>query len=237
VLHGLGDRGWFPFHELLARRFTVLAPDHPGFGASDDPTWLEGIDDLVLFYLDFLDTLRLRRVHLLGASLGGWIAAELAVHHPERLSSLVLVDAAGLRAPDAEIADIFLMDPTARAKAFYDNPRVLADVLDTPPTPETLQVELRERATLARLAWDPYFHDPKLARRLGRLRVPTLVLWGRHDRLIPEAVGEAYRRAIPGARLRVVDAGHAALRDAPAACARAVTAFLTRGARRRGGRR
>jgi pimeloyl-ACP methyl ester carboxylesterase len=237
VLHGLGDRGWFPFHDLLARRFTVLAPVHPGFGASDDPAWLEGVDDLGLFYLDFLDALRLRRVHLLGSSLGGWIAAELAVHHQERLASLVLVGAAGLRAPDADIADIFLMDPTARAKALYDNPRVLADVLATPPTPEMLQVELRERATLTKLAWDPYFHDPKLARRLERLRIPTLVLWGRHDRLVPRAVGEAYRRAIPGARLTAVDAGHAALRDAPGACARAVTAFLRRVAPRRGGRR
>lgn len=237
VLHGLGDRGWFRFHDLLARRFTVLAPVHPGFGASDDPPWLEGIDDLGLFYLDFLDALRLRRVHLLGASLGGWIAAELAIHHQNRLSSLVLVDAAGVRAPDADIADIFLMDPTARAKAFYDNPHVLAEVLATPPTPAMLQVELRERATLTKLAWDPYFHDPKLPRRLGRLRVPTLILWGRHDRLIPGAVGEAYRRAIPGARLRMLDAGHVALRDAPEACARAVTAFLRRGGRARGGRR
>lgn len=239
VLHGLGDRGWFRFHELMARRFSVLAPVHPGFGASDDPPWLEGIDDLVLFYLDLLDALRLRRVHLLGASLGGWIAAELAVHHQDRLLSLTLVDAAGLYTPDAEMADLFLMDPAARAKALHGNPEVLADVLATPPTPEMLQVELRERAALAKLAWDPYLHDPKLGRRLGRLRVPTLILWGRHDRLIPGAVGEAYRRAIPGADLEVIDdAGHAALRDAPDTCANALTAFLRKTpSTRRGGRR
>lgn len=238
VLHGLGDRGWFRFHELMARGFTVYAPVHPGFGASDDPAWLEGVDDLALFYLDLLDALGLRQVHLLGASLGGWIAAELAVQHQDRLSSLTLVDAAGIHSPDAEIADIFLMDPAARAKALHHNPEVLADVLGTAPTPELLQVELRERVTLAKLAWDPYFHDPKLPRRLARLRIPALVLWGRHDRLIPGAVGEAYRRAIPGADLTVIDdAGHAALRDAPETCATALTAFLQAGGKPRGGRR
>lgn len=229
VLHGLGDRGWFRFHDLMARRFSVLAPTHPGFGPSDDPPWLEGVDDLVLFYLDLLDGLGLRQVHLLGASLGGWIAAEFAVRHQDRLLSLTLVDAAGLHTPDAEIADIFLMDPATRAKALHGNPEVLAEVTAMAPTPEMLQVELRERVTIAKLAWDPYFHDPKLGRRLGRLRIPTLILWGRHDRLIPGAVGEAYRRAIPAADLMVIDdAGHAALRDAPDACASTLAAFLGR---------
>lgn len=228
ILHGAGGGlGWLPFHELMARRFTMLAPVHPGFGASDDPVWLEGVDDLVLFYLDFLDALGLKRVHLLGTSLGGWIAAELAVSHQDRLKSLILVDAAGIHVPGAEMADLFMMDPLTRAKTVYHNPAVLAEVLAVQPTPEMLQVELRHRVTVAKLAWDPYFYNPKLQRRLGRISVPTLILWGRHDRLIPSAVGQAYAEAIPGSRLVLIEeAGHAPLREAPEACAQAITEFL-----------
>lgn len=228
ILHGAGGGlGWLRFHQLMARRFTVYSPVHPGFGASDDPEWLEGVDDLVLFYLDFLDTLGLKRVHLLGTSLGGWIAAEFAVSHQHRLRSLVLVDAAGIHVAGAPMADLFMMDPVTRAKTVYHNPAVLKQVLAVEPTPEMLQTELRQRVTLAKLAWDPYFHDPKLLRRLGRIRVPTLILWGRHDRLIPSAVGQAYEKAIPGSRLAFIEeAGHAPLREAPEACARAVTRFL-----------
>jgi pimeloyl-ACP methyl ester carboxylesterase len=227
--------GWLRFHELMAQRFAVLAPVHPGFGAFDDPAWLEGVDDLVLFYLDFLDTLGLRQVHLLGTSLGGWIAAEFAVSHQHRLRSLILVDAAGIHVPGAEMADLFMMDPTTRAKTLYHNPKVLEEVLAVQPTAEMLQAELRHRVTVAKLAWDPYFHNPKLPRRLGRIRVPTLILWGRHDRLIPSAVGQAYEQAIPGSRLAFIEeAGHVPLREAPEASAQAITEFL---AARAGARR
>lgn len=228
ILHGAGGgMGWLRFHELMARRFTVYAPVHPGFGASDDPEWLEGVDDLVLFYLDFLDALGLRQVHLLGSSLGGWIAAEFAASHQHRLRSLILVDAAGIQVDGAPMADLFIMDPVTRAKTVYHNPAILDQVLAVQPTPEMLQVELRQRVTVAKLAWDPYFHNPKLPRRLGRIRVPTLILWGRHDRLIPSAVGQAYEKAIPGARLVFIEeAGHVPLREAPEACAEAITAFL-----------
>ncbi len=227
ILHGAGGGGWLRFHDLMARRFTVYAPVHPGFGGSEDPEWLEGVDDLVLFYLDFLDTLGLRRVHLLGTSLGGWIAAEFAVNHQDRLSSLTLVDAAGIHVDGAEMADLFMMDPKTRAKTLFHNPEVLSQVLATEPTPEMLQVELRQRVTVAKLAWDPYFHNPKLPRRLGRIRVPTLILWGRHDRLIPSAIGQAYQQAIPGSELKFIeDAGHSPLREAPEVCVEVITAFL-----------
>src|SRR5262245_10867181 len=88
---------WFPYHEALAARFSVFAPDHPGFGNSERPEWLAGIDDLVFHYADLLDTLGLERVAIIGTSLGGWIAAEFAVAHPQRVDRLVLVGAAGLK--------------------------------------------------------------------------------------------------------------------------------------------
>ena len=91
-LHGGGGIGiWLPSMARLAKTFDVIAPEHPGFGASDTPDWLDNIADLANFYLDFLDQLDLRGVHLVGSSLGGWVAAELAVRNASRLASLTLI--------------------------------------------------------------------------------------------------------------------------------------------------
>src|SRR6202047_2309887 len=98
-LHGAGGHtGWMAFLEELSQRFAVFAPEHPGFGQSDDPPWLDGVGDLAYFYLDFLRALGLERVHLMGTSLGGWIAAELAVRDTARLARLTLVGAGGINA-------------------------------------------------------------------------------------------------------------------------------------------
>ena len=107
-LHGAGGHtGWMAFLDELARDFAVYAPEHPGFGRSDDPPWLDEIGDLAYFYLDFLETLGLDRVHLVGTSFGGWIAAELAVRNQARLASLTLVGAVGITAGGKPIDDIF----------------------------------------------------------------------------------------------------------------------------------
>jgi pimeloyl-ACP methyl ester carboxylesterase len=110
-LHAAGGAGtWLEFHQLLARRgFDVIAPDHPGFGKSDEFPEVEAIDDLVYHYLDVMDALGLDHPHVVGASIGGWIAAELAVAAPHRVGSLVLLSAAGLRLPEHPVTDFFLL--------------------------------------------------------------------------------------------------------------------------------
>ena len=96
-LHGAsGHVGWLPFLDQLSQRFDVIAPEHPGFGVSDDPKWLDRPADLAYFYLDLIEHLNLDGVHLVGTSLGGWIAAELAVRNTSRLASLTLVCAVGV---------------------------------------------------------------------------------------------------------------------------------------------
>ena len=111
-LHPAGGAGaWLDFHRLLAESFDVIAPDHPGFGGSDEFPAVEAVDDLVFHYLDVMDELGLERPHVVGASFGGWIAAELAVTAPHRIASLVLLSPAGLRLPDHSVPDIFLMPP------------------------------------------------------------------------------------------------------------------------------
>jgi pimeloyl-ACP methyl ester carboxylesterase len=219
---------WFPYHEALAARFQVFAPDHLGFGDSERPEWLEGIDDLVFHYADLLDTLGLERVSLIGTSLGGWVAAEFAVAHPQRVERLVLVGASGLKVDGVERFDVFInpIEETLR-HLFHDQTRV-AQLLPTDIGPDVIVRGYRESTTLARLTWNPYMYNPKLARRLRRVTAPTLVVWGREDAFLPLAHGEAYAQLIPHATLLTVpDCGHLVPFEQTEAFIEHVTAFLS----------
>jgi pimeloyl-ACP methyl ester carboxylesterase len=223
ILHGAGGGSdWLPYHKLLARSFHVYAPEHPGFGRSPRPDWVDTIEDLVYFYLDFLDTLGLERVHLLGHSLGGWIAAEIALRNSDRLHKVVLADAAGLYVEGHPVADVFAVAPEKMPELRYANPRTAESL--PPPDPDLV---IRNQAMTARLAWNPRFEDPKLPVRLYRVSVPTLVVWGDSDRMIPIEHGHKYAELIPHARFTVIkDAGHAAYAEQPEDFAKTVTEFL-----------
>jgi pimeloyl-ACP methyl ester carboxylesterase len=209
-LHGAGGHtGWMSFLEELSRDYAVYAPEHPGFGRSDDPPWLDEVGDLAYFYLDFLQTLGLDRVHLIGTSLGGWIAAELAVRNQTRLASLTLVCAVGITAGGAPIDDIFRMPVEENLQRFYADQaraaRRLGDMAAIDP-----HLYAKNRSTVTRLAYRPRFYNPGLGKWLHRITVPTLLVWGAKDGLVPPVFGEAYREAIPHARLAVIEnAGHA----------------------------
>src|SRR3982751_925053 len=121
-LHGAGGHtGWMGFLEELSQRFAVFAPEHPGFGQSDDPPWLDDIADLAYFHLDLMAALGLDRVHLVGTSLGGWVAAEMAVRSTARLASLTLVGAVGITASGETIPDIFRMTDDENTRRYYAN--------------------------------------------------------------------------------------------------------------------
>jgi pimeloyl-ACP methyl ester carboxylesterase len=209
-LHGAGGHtGWMGFLDALAEDFAVFAPEHPGFGHSDDPPWLDEVGDLAYFYLDFLAALGLDRVHLIGTSLGGWIAAELAVRDQTRLASLTLVCAVGITANGKPIDDIFRMSVEENLRRFYaDAERAARRLGDMGRLDANLLV--KNRTTVTRLAYRPRFYNPNLAKWLHRITVPTLLVWGDKDGLVPPRFGEAYRAAIPGSRLVVLEnAGHA----------------------------
>jgi pimeloyl-ACP methyl ester carboxylesterase len=214
-LHGAGGHtGWMAFLEDLSTRFAVFAPEHPGFGQSDDPPWLDDIADLAYFYLDFLRALGLDRVHLMGTSLGGWIASELAVRNTARLASLTLVGAVGITAGGEPIPDIFRMPDAENLQRFYADPeraaRRLGDLAKAYANPADMSIVAKNRATVTRLAYRPRFHNPGLTKWLHRIDVPTLLLWGADDGLVPPKFGEAYRALIPGSRMVVLpNAGHA----------------------------
>src|SRR5215469_4245812 len=108
VLHEeLGDPGWLQWHNELAGSRTVTIPQHPGFGKSPQLRWIRNIRDLACFYSRFLREQRLTPVDVIGFSLGGWIAAEMAVNDSKQFRRMVLVGASGIKPPDGEIADLF----------------------------------------------------------------------------------------------------------------------------------
>lgn len=209
-LHGAGGHtGWMAFLEELSQRYAVFAPEHPGFVHSDDPPWLDEVADLAYFHLDLFEALGLDRVHLIGTSLGGWMAAELAVRSTARLASLTLVGAVGITADGHPIPDIFRMPVEENLQRFYADPerasRRLADLGKA-----DLNLVAKNRATVMRLAYRPRFHNPGLAKWLHRIDVPTLLVWGAEDGLVPPQFGKAYQALIPGSCLVMLpNAGHA----------------------------
>jgi len=232
-LHAAGGAGaWLPFHAQLAGAgFEVIAPDHPGFGQSDDFPEVEAIDDLVYHYLDVLDGLGLDRPHVVGASFGGWIAAEVAVHSPHLIGSLTLLSAAGLRLPDHPVADVFLMSPAKLASALFHDPLLVPPPAPPPPGAapdlDAIIASYREATSLARFSWAPYLSDPKLERRLGRITAPTLVVAPSDDRLVPVAHARRYAALIGGADYaEVAECGHAMHVERPAEFAALVASFL-----------
>src|SRR5260370_21594036 len=177
-LHGAGGHtGWMAFLEELSTRFDVFAPDHPGFGQSDDPAWLDEVGDLAYFHLDLLKALGIDRVHLMGTSLGGWVAAEMAVRSTARLASLTLVAAVGITADGKPIPDIFRMPDDENLRRFYaDQERARRRLGD--PAKADMSLVAKNRATPPPLAYPPPLPNPGLARALPPLDSPAPLVWG-----------------------------------------------------------
>ena len=210
ILHGAGGAGsWLPFMADLAARHDVIVPEHPGFGASDTPDWLDTIADLANFYLDVLDQLDLTGVDLVGLSLGGWVAAELAVRNTRRLNSLTLVAAAGIHVKGVDQIDPFLRSEEQRIRDFFHDQKRADEMVARLLRPEFEDIGLKNQATTARLIWQPRGYDPHLHKWLHRIDVPTLLLWGANDRLLPKDYAFAYQRLIPGSKAVIIpDCGH-----------------------------
>ena len=226
-LHGAGGLNWYPMLEKLSADWRVIAPEHPGFGRSSMPEWLAGVGDLAFFYLDVLATLGLDQVHLVGHSIGGWTAAEIAIRNTARLKSLALLAPAGVASPDEPYGDIFLWTPEEHARNSFFEPalgeervRALADA--------DIDSLLQNRAAAARLAWTPRLHNPQLRYWLHRIDVPTLLVWGTEDRVCPFSCHQTYMRGIPGAELFALPrSGHALHSERPVEVAARLGAFFS----------
>lgn len=213
-----GEAQGLPLLEDLSERFEVVAPIFPGFGESEGIEEIDGMDDAVFHLLDLWELLGLRSPNVLGSSIGGWMALELAVRYPERVSRLVVVNPVGLYLPEAPVAELFGRSPgELAAMLFVDQSHPVAaamhqmeeftgDVGRRVEIPIELVLPIwKALGATARLGWDPYLHDPKLRGRLRRITAPTLVVAGAHDGLVPLAHAETLAREIPDARLAVVE--------------------------------
>ncbi len=227
-LHGTdGLADWPPILDTLAEKFDVIAPDHPGFGASDVPSTLDDISDLAYLYLDVIDALDLTGLHVVGHSLGGWIALEMAVRSTERLRSLTLISASGIHVKGVPKTDIFMIDPEEQARlAYADAERGEAAAVRAAADKYQDQAVLNRIAS-ARFGWQPRFFNPRLERWLHRVNVPTEIIWGDKDRIIPLAYAQALHRLMPRSTLTIIpDAGHLPHVERPADVAKAMHAFL-----------
>ena len=228
---------WEPFAEALAAHFAVVAPSHPGYGGSDLPRDFDTIDDFAYLYLDLLRELGPQPVNLVGMGVGGWVAAELAVRCTHHLKRLVLVDAVGIKVSDRttrDIADTFVVPPQELLALTWHDPDAGARIMKLPGlatySEQELVVILRGRQTTALYSWNPFMHNPYLRRRLARIDVPTLVLWGESDRVVTPEYGRTYADSIPGARFQTIPAaGHYPHLEQPEAFAAAVAGFLREG--------
>lgn len=223
-LHGANSvPGWPPFLQALAEDFTVIVPEHPGFGATDDPDWLDNIHDEAYFYLSFLEAQALQDVHLVGMSLGGWIAAEVAVRSTERLASLTLCGASGIHVKGVPKGDMFIWAPEEMVRNMFHDQSVAEKMLAHTRTPEEEHVQLRNWRTVAMLGWQPRLYDPHLHKWLHRIDVPTRVIWAEHDKLLPKDYAAAWAGLIPGASTTILEnCGHLMHVERPAEFAAAI---------------
>ena len=214
----------------LAASARVVAPSHPGYGHSPEADGVDTVDDLAYLYLDLLGQLDARDAVVVGCSLGGWIAAQMAVKCTGRIARLVLLAPLGIKVGNREtrdIPDIWALHPDeVLALQYHDPARARLDHATL--SDDRLTVIARNREATALYAWEPYFHDPKLRARLHRITVPTLLLWGAEDRFVAAGYyGGAYRDAIPGARLEsLAGAGHFPHLERPDAVAERIRTFI-----------
>ncbi len=223
------ERAWLG---LLANRYRVIAPWHPGWGNSPLIEGAGSVDDLAYLYLDLAAELGLQDAVLVGACFGGWIAAEMMVRSTARFSGLVLVDPLGVKFGGREERDITDMHALQRDEylrhAWADPAKGEIDFTRLPES--ELAVIVRGREAFALYGWKPYMHNPRLRRWLHRIDRPTLLLWGAEDRIVTPAYGENWRRAIRHARLELIaDAGHFPHWEQPDAFVQRLAAFVDEG--------
>ena len=231
-LHGAGGlRGWDPFLADLAKSFAVYAPSHPGFETSTGLEHIDDIVDLVIFYNDFLDTVGLESTHVVGHSMGGMFAAELAALNPARVNKLVLVSAVGLWIDENPVADFFAMTPEELATALWYNPESdVAKAMMAVPHDEQAQLEaflLRSQhlATAGKFLWP--IPDKGLKKRIHRIKAQTQIIWGQSDGLVPVVYAETFQKTIPGSQVSIIQGcGHMPMYENPSEFVGTVTTFL-----------
>ena len=226
--HDIGTPEQLPLYEALAQRFTLLLPSHPGYDGSERPAWMRSVRDVAVTYQALLAARGVTDVSALGLGFGGWIAAEMATMAPRGFRRLVLVGAMGVKPATGEILDQALVSYIEYVRSGFADQAAFERLFGTdPPTAQLEQWDLNREMSF-RIAWKPYMYNPTLPHLLAGVPTPTLVVWGREDRIVPLGCAEQYARALPAARVVVLDrAGHFVDMEQPDALAKQVTQFVT----------
>ncbi|HEY8514609.1 MAG TPA: alpha/beta hydrolase [Candidatus Binatia bacterium] len=231
----MGEAVWMPHLQRLAETRELHAPAHPGFLSSQGIEQIRDIEDLVFHYLAYMDQQGWDSVDVIGLSLGGWIAAEIAARYPERVSKLVLAASCGIWLRHKPITDIFALDSRfperVKRVLFWDIECPAAQMMPNPADmslPDEMLVDIMNGfAATAKIGWNPLLHDPRLASLLPRVKAKTLVLWGEGDRLVPVDYAHEFARLIPDAKVEIIpQCGHLIPFEKPDEFHRAVTSFL-----------
>jgi pimeloyl-ACP methyl ester carboxylesterase len=209
-LHGAdGYSQWLPFFDALAEHYEIIVPEHPGFGASDDPPLIRSVADMAMFYLDFLEALKLRDLHIVGHSLGGWIAAEILIRDRSRAKSLTLISSAGIRVEGVPSGDLFIWNREELLRNVFYNQAYADIALSLQPTEQQLDTMLKNRFTATKLGWQPRWFNPDLEKWLHRIKLPSLIIWGDEDKVMPADYAGLWRERLPDARLVMIEkCGH-----------------------------
>jgi pimeloyl-ACP methyl ester carboxylesterase len=207
--HSTGNPGWTPFFEHLASKNALTVPDMPGYGQSERPQWARDPRDIAILVHHTLDKFGLEKVALVGVGFGGYIAAEMAAMNQHRLSSLVLVGAAGLQPDEGEILDQMLIDFPEYVRAGFRDDAAYESVFGAEPEPPIKELWDFSREMTARITWKPYMFSRRLAPTLADVETPTLIIWGSEDRVVPPSCAKQYAAALPNAKVEMIDgAGH-----------------------------
>lgn len=224
-----GEIEWTPFHAAMGEHFSVHGPAHPGFSYSDGLEDVRDIDDMAWAVIDNLAAIGLSGVPVVGFSLGGWLAMEIAVRRPELFSKIVLINSAGVRVEGHPMGDLWQDDFSAIRELLFNDPsntELVESAIPLSMEDARILPWLKAREATARVGWNPYLHNPKLAKHLHRVECPTLVLHASNDKLLPLAGAELIADRIPNAELRTVeDAGHMLPWEQPELIGRVVADF------------
>lgn len=231
-LHGIdGTEGAAHLLNMLSKDFTVYAPSHPGFGASTRPPEVNTIADLAYFYLDYIQRMNLTDITLVGSSFGSWLGCEILTRDASRFTHTILSGPLGLLQVESHrnaLTDIFAIPTDTWPSIFCADSAKFRSPAHNMGPEELLRIA-RNREAYVLYGWSPYMANPKLANRLHRVKTPTLLVHGNEDKIVPAAYGQAFARAIPGARLETAEnCGHLVHADGPRTLASMISSFAAK---------
>jgi pimeloyl-ACP methyl ester carboxylesterase len=206
--HDIGNPGWLPYYDELSQKHTVYVPSHPGFGKSERPEWARSVRDIGCIYHWLLKELELDSTAAVGLGFGAWVAAEMAAMCRRQFTHLLLVNAMGIQPPSGEIMDQFLVSTLDYVRAgFSDQTKFVELYKERPEVEQLVQWEINREMT-TRIAYKPYMFDQALPYLIKAVAVPTLIVWGANNRIVPQSCGERYQQLMPNAKLQLLDGGH-----------------------------